>query len=116
MQRFLHEEGIWHILVPMNIHHSDREQSSTTPETSDMAGPRRRPGGRNARIRAAVFEATFRLLEEKGYEALSFAAIASCSGVHEATLYRRWKTKERLVIAAANHRIRDDIPVPDTGS
>jgi AcrR family transcriptional regulator len=44
------------------------------------------------------------------------ATIAARAGVHEATLYRRWKTKERLVIDAANHRIIDDIPVPDTGS
>lgn len=81
-----------------------------------VTGPRRRPGGRNARIQAAVFEATFRLLEEKGYEALSMVSIASRAGVHEATLYRRWKTKELLVIDAANSQIIDDIPVPQTGT
>lgn len=100
----------------MNIHHPGPVSESTTSEPSAVAGPRRRPGGRNARIQAAVFEATFRLLEEKGYEALSMASIAARAGVHEATLYRRWKTKERLVIDATTHRVKDDLPVPDTGT
>ena len=100
----------------MNIHHSDPVSESTTPKTSAVTGPRRRPGGRNARIQAAVFEATLRLLEEKGYEALSMASIAARAGVHEATLYRRWKTKEQLVIDAANHQVINDIPVPHTGA
>lgn len=100
----------------MNIHHPGPVSESTTSEPGAVAGPRRRPGGRNARIQAAVFKATFRLLEEKGYEALSMASIASRAGVHEATLYRRWKTKEQLVIDAATHQVTDDIPVPHTGT
>jgi len=100
----------------MNIHHPDPVSESTTLETSAVPGPRRRPGGRSARIQAVVFEATLRLLEEKGYEALSFASIAECAGVHEATLYRRWKAKEQLVLDAATHRVADAIPVPDTGT
>jgi AcrR family transcriptional regulator len=95
----------------MNIHHPDPVSESTTLETSAVPGPRRRPGGRSARIQAVVFEATLRLLEEKGYEALSFASIAECAGVHEATLYRRWKAKEQLVLDAATHRVEDAIPV-----
>ena len=116
MQRFLHEGSIWRILVSMDIHHPDSVSESTPREMRERSGLRRRPGGRNARIQAAVFEATLSLLEEKGYEALSFASIAERAGVHEATLYRHWKTKEQLVLDAATHRVADAIPVPDTGS
>lgn len=78
---------------------------------------RRRPGGRSARVQATVFEATFQLLlEERGYEGLSMASIAERAGVHETSLYRRWKTKEQLVLDAVNHRVVQGIPVPDTGA
>ncbi|HEY4383219.1 MAG TPA: TetR/AcrR family transcriptional regulator [Ktedonobacteraceae bacterium] len=86
---------------------------STTSATPD---PRRRTGGRSARIQATVFEATIQLLQEKGYEALSFATIGERTGVHETTLYRRWKTKEQLVIEAVASQVAQDIPVPDTGA
>jgi AcrR family transcriptional regulator len=86
-----------------------------TDQGSDAV--RRRPGGRSARVQVAVFEATFQLLlEERGYERLSMASIAERAGVHETSLYRRWKTKEQLVLDAVNHRVAQDIPVPDTGS
>jgi AcrR family transcriptional regulator len=100
----------------MNIHHPDRVSDNRAPATSPFGSVRPRPGGRSARIQTAVFEAALCLLEEKGYEALSFASIASCSGVHEATLYRRWKTKEQLIIDAITSRVAQDISVPDTGT
>ncbi len=93
----------------MNTHHS----ANAIPATP---GPRRRSGGRSARIQAAVFEATIRLLQEKGYEALSFATIGEQTGVHETTLYRRWKTKEQLVAEATASLVAQDIPIPDTGA
>ncbi len=65
-------------------------------------GPRRRTGGRSARIQAA--------------EALSFATIGERTGVHETTLYRRWKTREQLVVDAVASRVAQDIPIPDTGT
>src|ERR1700736_5944305 len=79
-------------------------------------GPRRRTGGRSARIQAAVFEATMQCLQEQGDEAWSFASIGERTGIHESTLYRRWKTKEQLVIDAVTHQIAQDIPLPDTGA
>ncbi len=81
-----------------------------------MDAVRLRPGGRSARVQAAVFEATLQLLKEGGYEGLSMAAIAERAGVHETSLYRRWKTKEQLVLDAVNHRVAQAIPVPDTGA
>ena len=83
---------------------------------NSMDTERRRPGGRSARIQAAVFEAICQLLEEDGYEMLSMASIAERSGVHETSLYRRWKTKEQLVLDAINRRVAQELPVPDTGA
>ncbi len=86
---------------------------NTIPATP---GPRRRTGGRSASIQATVFEATIQLLQEQGYEAWSFASIGERTGVHETTLYRRWKTKEQLVIDAVASQVAQDIPIPDTGA
>jgi AcrR family transcriptional regulator len=81
-----------------------------------LPGSRRRTGGRSARIQAAVFEATIQVLQEKGYETLSFAIISERTGVHETTLYRRWKAREQLVVDAVASRVAQDIPTPDTGA
>jgi AcrR family transcriptional regulator len=78
--------------------------------------PRRRTGGRSARIQATVFEATIQFLQEQGYEAWSFATISERTGVHESTLYRHWKTKEHLVVEATASLVAQDIPIPDTGA
>jgi AcrR family transcriptional regulator len=100
----------------MNTHHSSNEPAEATPATSESAGIRRRPGGRSARVQAAVFAATIQLLQEKGYEALSFATVAERAGVHETSLYRRWQTKEHLIIEAVSSRVAQELPVPDTGT
>src|SRR6266700_2043671 len=100
----------------MNPHHPHTTPTEATPATGESAGVRRRPGGRSARVQAAVFVATIQLLQEKGYEALSFATVAERAGVHETSLYRRWKTKEQLVINAISGQVAQNIPVPDTGA
>jgi AcrR family transcriptional regulator len=74
----------------------------------------RRPGGRSARVRAAVLEATLALMIEQ--EPLSIARIAARAGVHETSIYRRWGTREALVIDAVGSRLSAEIPLPDTGT
>jgi AcrR family transcriptional regulator len=98
----------------MNTPHPNAPEARPTGEGRDAV--RRRPGGRSARVQGAVFEATFQLLEEGGYDMLSIASIAERAGVHETSLYRRWKTKEQLVLDAVNQRVAREIPVPDTGA
>ncbi|UNO40865.1 TetR/AcrR family transcriptional regulator [Streptomyces sp. MST-110588] len=74
-----------------------------------------RPGGRTARTRAAVLAAVFDELGEGGYAALSMERIAQRSGIHLATLYRRWRSVERLLcdlLADMSERV----PLPDNGS
>jgi AcrR family transcriptional regulator len=98
----------------MNTPHPNAPEARPTGEGRDAV--RRRPGGRSARVQGAVFEATFQLLEEGGYEGLSIVSIAERAGIHETSLYRRWKTKEQLVLDAVSHWAAQDIPVPDTGA
>ena len=55
-------------------------------------------------------------LIEVGWSNLSIGAIAARAGVHETSIYRRWKTKEELVVSALLERLNGVLPVPDTGS
>ncbi|SPF06361.1 TetR/AcrR family transcriptional regulator [Streptomyces sp. MA5143a] len=79
------------------------------------AAPRRgRP--RDAARDRALLEATLAVLAESGYGGLTTAAVAARAGVSTATLYRRWSSKETLVIAAAAARAEDLVKRPDTGT
>jgi AcrR family transcriptional regulator len=76
----------------------------------------RRPGGRSARVRRAVVTAFIDELAERGFSALSFESVAARAGVHKTTLYRRWGSRENLLLDVALHTAADAVPVPDTGS
>ena len=84
--------------------------SATVPDPGT-----RRPGGRTARNRAAIFQATLTELARHGYADLSFEAIAAQAGVHKSTLYRRWRTRDRLVAAAFMDISQRRLDVADTG-
>ena len=75
-----------------------------------------RPGGRSARVRAAVHRAATDLLAEQPVEALTIPGIAARAGVHPTTVYRRWGTVAQLLTDIASSRFSGDIVVPDTGS
>jgi AcrR family transcriptional regulator len=77
---------------------------------------RRRPGGRSARVREAVFEATLAALAEHGTAGFSIGDVAQRAGVHETSIYRRWGTRERLALDAMLDRSQRELPIPDTGS
>lgn len=77
---------------------------------------RRRTGGRSARVRQAVLDATLEELADVGFDQLSIGAVATRAGVHESSIYRRWKTRERLIFDAMLEHSAENLPVPDTGS
>lgn len=77
---------------------------------------KKRLGGRSARVRAEVFEATLQLLVEKGFENLSVIEIAARSGVNATSIYRRWGNKINLAVEAILGSEAVHIPVPDKGS
>ena len=78
--------------------------------------PKPRLGGRSARVRRAVLEAAFAELDEHGFGGFSVDAVARRSGVHKTTIYRRWPTREALLVYALDTRSDRDLPVPDAGS
>lgn len=82
-------------------------------------GPRvgeQRPGGRSARVRAAVLDATIAELASTSYEELRIEDVAARAGVNKTTVYRRWPTKGELVAEAVRARSAESISVPDTGT
>ncbi len=95
---------------------SPLSETSGERKTRGQVTPRRRLGGRSARVQAAVFEATLQVLQERGYEFTSIAEIAQRAGVHETSIYRRWGTKEALLVEALLARTEEVIRVPDTGT
>jgi AcrR family transcriptional regulator len=70
---------------------------------------------RSTQIDSAVLEATGALLAEKGYTATSIEMIARRAGVGKATIYRRWRSKEELVVELLSHVAAGVEPVPDLG-
>lgn len=47
---------------------------------------------------------------------VSVPDIAARAGVHETSIYRRWGTRESLVISALLDEAEERLPIPDTGS
>jgi len=84
--------------------------------TSDIARPSRggrpRDPSRDGVIRAAILH----LLAQVGYGALTMDAVASEAGVGKATIYRRWRTKQDLVVDTISDLNRDVATPQDTGS
>lgn len=78
--------------------------------------PTRRVGGRSARVRAAVLQATLEELAATSYESLRIEDVARRAGVNKTTVYRRWPTKAQLVADAALASSERAVPVPDTGT
>ncbi|WP_076998702.1 TetR/AcrR family transcriptional regulator [Variovorax sp. KK3] len=75
-----------------------------------------RPGGRSARVQAAVHLATRQLLDEVDRGAITVPLIATRAGVTPSTIYRRWGDLSELLADVAVERLRPDSEPPDTGT
>ncbi|MEU3656990.1 TetR/AcrR family transcriptional regulator C-terminal ligand-binding domain-containing protein [Streptomyces sp. NPDC032161] len=73
-------------------------------------------GMRGARLRSAVLDATIARIGTVGIDDTRIADIARTAGVHETSIYRRWKTRPRLLIDALLTHTEKSVPIPDTGS
>lgn len=62
---------------------------------------------RDAGAREAILDATLELLADRGFHATTMDAIAERAGVGKNTIYRRWSTKDDLVIDAMLHFAAD---------
>src|SRR5690606_33538571 len=75
----------------------------------------RRGRPRSEGVRGAVVQALFALVAEQGYAGTSMDQIAVRAGVSKATIYRRWPSKDALIIDA--HRaMLDETEAPETGT
>ncbi len=75
-----------------------------------------RPGGRSARVQAAVHQATMELMDLHGRAALTVPLIAARAGVTPSTVYRRWGDLADLLADVAVERLRPEGDPIDTGS
>ncbi len=77
---------------------------------------RRRPGGRSQRVWAAVAAAAEAVLVQNGYAGFGIPEVARLAGVNPTSLYRRWGSREALLMALLFSRAETSITPPDTGS
>jgi AcrR family transcriptional regulator len=75
-----------------------------------------RPGGRTARVRAAVLQATQDELVEHGFYGLTMDQVAARAGVGKTTVYRRWGSRAGLVTDLMTELADQTSPRPDPGS
>lgn len=71
---------------------------------------------RSVSSQAAILDAAFALLEERGFSGLAFEAVAERAGVGKTTIYRWWKSRAELAVAAFFHATKDQLAFPQTGS
>ncbi|MEY9932147.1 AcrR family transcriptional regulator [Catenulispora sp. GP43] len=76
----------------------------------------RRPGGRGARVGAAVHQAVTELISERGYGTFSVGDVAARAGVADSSVYRRWGSLEALLADVMLTYLNARSPMPDTGS
>jgi AcrR family transcriptional regulator len=66
-------------------------------------------------VSAAVREAALALMREEGAD-FTIPQVAARAGVHDATIYRRWGSREALIVDAVTTLLGEEIPIPDSGS
>jgi AcrR family transcriptional regulator len=76
---------------------SPNELTATTDERTSARAPGR---PRRATATATILRATLTLLAERGFQATTMDAIAAEAGVGKNTIYRRWPSKEELIVDA----------------
>ncbi|MCF3962100.1 TetR/AcrR family transcriptional regulator, partial [Streptomyces fuscigenes] len=75
-----------------------------------------RPGGRTARVRAAVLRAAGDALAEHGFDRLDLTDIARRAEVGKTTVYRRWSTTAGLVADLLDDMVEQSVRRSYTGS
>src|SRR5579859_470101 len=72
----------------------------------------RKPGRpRSEQAENAIIDAALELFAERGVEGVCVEAVAARAGVGKATIYRRWSSKEDLLMAALSS-VKSPLPQP----
>lgn len=56
------------------------------------------------------------LVDSTPIDKITVAQVADVAGVHETSIYRRWHTREGMLLDAIRSNASTVVPVPDTGS
>jgi AcrR family transcriptional regulator len=81
----------------------------------DLSARQARAGRpRDPQIDASVLEATIAVLGRSGYGRLTLEDVARHAGTTKPAIYRRWPSRQRLVLAALAQRL-GEARAPDTG-
>jgi AcrR family transcriptional regulator len=83
-------------------------------KTKIAARPRGRP--RSEQARREILETAYKLLRDKGFNAVGSHEIAQAAGVSTATLYRWWKSKEEILFDACFEHMKPVLAIPKTHS
>jgi AcrR family transcriptional regulator len=79
-----------------------------------MTSTDRKPGRpRDASVDAAIIQSALEMLDEVGLKAVSMDGVAARAGVSKATIYRRWDSREDLLIDAVAGLVAS-VEVPET--
>ncbi|AWB43021.1 TetR family transcriptional regulator [Paenibacillus sp. CAA11] len=79
-----------------------------------MTAKRGRP--RNMETQKSILNASYELLLEKGFAAITVEKIAERAGVSKATIYKWWPNKSAVVMDGFLSAASERLPIPDTGS
>jgi AcrR family transcriptional regulator len=85
---------------------------STTDGSERPTGIPGRP--RDVRADRAILNAALQSFIEDGFKGMSIEGVAARAGVGKTTIYRRWPSKEELIVAAIDS-LFEDLRLPDTG-
>ena len=88
------------LLAPAHRNPSWRRAGVNRSVKKNAVARARRGRPRSEASEQAILAATLELLAELGFRAVTVDAIAASAGTSKSTIYRRWPTKENLVIAA----------------
>src|SRR6201993_2344228 len=84
------------------------------PKTKIALRPRGRP--RSEHARQDILKAAYKLLKNKGFNAVGSHEIAQAAGVSSATLYRWWDAKEEILFDACFEHMKPVLAISETGS
>ena len=85
------------------------------PPKATATSRRGRGRPRSEEAHQAILSASIALTREVGYDAVSIEGIAARAGVGKTTVYRRWPSKELLIVDAITGIVRT-VALPDTGA
>jgi AcrR family transcriptional regulator len=86
------------------------------PLAPPPCGPDGNTRRRGETLERAIFDAVLYQLQAVGYAGLTMEGIAGCARTGKAALYRRWASKEDLVVDALNHLLPPVADLPDHGN